>query len=249
VVTGNCGAETIGSGFNGTRQKMGIRIHKSIGYGITDWKREKDPRFTSKMFDDGWGDDLNLKDLIKWVEDKDNLKLIMKAAKKERLDSLISKIQLKTFEKSPQDVNSNIIYHPESGPVILFQPFPHTGTWSRYDDLIDYYEAGTDSRSKVQQPKSLRSGIYPYEGYLVRFRGKPLDGGSKKYKEGRLDSFVFHHLLEDDETDKALVEDLKNNWRPSIPVSIHALLLYTGIVKDVASFVDELRPMIYTHWS
>jgi hypothetical protein len=228
---------------------MGIRIHKSIGYGITDWKREKDSRFTSKMFDDEWDEDLNLKDLVKWVENKDNLKLIMKAAKKERHEPVIAKIQLKTFEKSPSDVRSNIVYHSEFGKVILFQPFPHTEEWSRYDDLIDYYEAGIDTLSKVQQPKSLRSGIHPYEGFLVRFRGKPLDVGPNRYKQGRLDSFVFHHLLEDPSTDKALVEDLKNNWRPSIPVSIHALLLYTGIVKDVASFVDELRPMIYTHWS
>ena len=98
---------------------------------------------------------------------------------------------------------------------------------------------------------------------MIRYKGKcpseyinPYGSSFKvKYERGMIDTQTYTYLCGLGHMHKfkplakgVLLEDLTNNWRPMVPVEIHAQLLLLGFVKDVPSFVDELRPMLYVYW-
>jgi hypothetical protein len=117
-------------------------------------------------------------------------------------------------------------------------------------------------RSRV---KKLRHGIYPWGGAMIRFRlpknpiardglssfGKRFDEHGPLYLEGG----TYAELV--GTWDKKLapfakgytLQHLREDFRPTLPFNILALLMWSGIAKDPASFVNDLRPMIYTYWS
>lgn len=247
---------------------MGLRIHRYLGYGIADYKGKNDPRFTPKYAEMEWSyAHATVNDLMAWAEK--NAAKVIDACAMDNAWAMYSKYSDKDNVKSlltlyqPENINVAISRCVTQGgeiglkKVILFQPFNEVEEWSHYDDMLDYLESGKVARAKVNFLKeSAWSGIYPWTGSMYRFRGEPVSTyNDKDYVKGVLNVTHFSQLV--GYWDKKLkphgkpevIEDLKNNWRCSIPAEIVAVLLYLDIVKDVKSFINDLRPMIYTYWS
>ncbi len=248
---------------------MGIRIHKVMGYGITNFKGEKDPRFTPKFFDNEWQeDDSTVEDLLKWAlknpkpileaggADFSMLKYMLEKGYKES-DIVKSELLAYTPEVRKQSLVSCVTYEEEFGlkNVVVFQPYNMAKNWKRYDDDIDYAEASRIHVNNINKLKDCWSGLYPHNANMYRFRGEPVAGwDDEHYLKGVLG--VSEYSIRVGYWDRKIkpiappdiLKDLKENWRCSIPVEITANLLYLGIVKDVKSFINELRPMVYTYW-
>ena len=132
--------------------------------------------------------------------------------------------------------------------------------WRRYDNIIDYCEEGRFHKSKNRYKFLGWGGIYPYLSHMTRFKGETpsevdkLNGWySEKIKEGILEPANYSMLVGDWDKRESIakgevLKDLKENWRSRIPLEIHAQLLLLGFIKDVKSFVNEMRPMLYVHW-
>jgi hypothetical protein len=48
--------------------------------------------------------------------------------------------------------------------------------------------------------------------------------------------------------EESLLEHLLQNFRQTVPDAVILYLAWTGAFRDVAAFVNDLRPMIYTYW-
>lgn len=243
---------------------MGIRIHKSIGYGIMDFKGKKDSRFTTTIFGDMWQDENpTVGDLFEWSEK--NIEAIAEASKIDfdrGIENLSTKEKVKFYltPYSKEDLKKRlkdfVIYDEECGKknVMLFQPF-NSSHWSRYDNIIDYVESGKEPINRASVLKNAWSGIWPYSGGMVRFRGTPtIFNKSEVYLSGKMDASTYSMLTGQwarkikPYASKAMLKDLKQNWRCRIPTEITAMLLYFGLVKDVKTFINDLKPMVYTYW-
>lgn len=155
--------------------------------------------------------------------------------------------------------------------VLLFSSI-HEKTWSRYDDPIDYCEhTSLDPDIEYRLSNEVQilhsSGIYPWIGDLKRIGAGPTNKKVlKRYKVLSADigmepigesgarwvvpiryfSYIKNHRTENNDP---LVEYMRDNFRPVVPTEIIAIMLWSGVFKDVKSALDSIRPMIYTYWS
>lgn len=176
---------------------MGIRIHKQIGYGVSDIKTKRrkygresaDPRVNFKAYDEmiEQAYDMDFDQFISWAEANENGIMSFYADVAPTRGDLgdewkFTIAMLKSAQKNGGvernwDFGSCIVYDNEYGManVILVIPPSYTKHWSRYDDIIDYCEEGMRNGMKgsINWAKPLNSaGIYPYDGW-VRFRPSP----------------------------------------------------------------------------
>lgn len=253
---------------------MGIRIHKVLGYGITDYKGKKDPRFSEAFKNYEWREsEITVEKLIEWLKanpkemidicsiDGGHMTAYYKQQKKTDAEIVASMLSIYDKSNLKIDIQDCVTHQDEYGlkKVIVFQPFNELENWSHFDDMIDYEEAGGLAKNKVKLLKNSWSGLYPWSGNMYRFRGEPFkdyDGmDSSGYYKGIMSASQFSMLVGrwDKKTkpygSSKMIEDLTSNWRCKIPAEIVAVLLRLGIVNDVKSFINELRPMIYTYWS
>lgn len=257
---------------------MSIRIHKALGWGLNDVEAEgchiKDSRFHPDILDDEYewweNEDQRNRDFMNWIADKGNqvkaAELICRANGEDIKDEEetfrvmnldFDLLNAATFwsegEKNKVEFESGVIYQGEFGlsNVCLFKPIIDPfHKFFRWDDYIDYYEAGSDSSNKVQLLTN-RCGIYPYVGMLRIPGTKP---SHKKF--GRyMDPAMYNRLTGVwDESQDSLVhgeflEDLLNNYRPRIHPMIMIYTQFIGIFADWEKTIQQLRPMIYTYWS
>lgn len=147
---------------------MGIRIHKSLGYGLDmsgfDYKITNDVLENEKWF----------KDLKTFFQDNDPD------------DYRMEKMYLKLYENNKQDqkyLYDHVIHDSEFGleNFIQFIPIGHAHYWKRYDDIIDYYEYTDDDLSP--QIRWLNRPIYPYLNLMRKNPDKPF--GIETYQNDR----------------------------------------------------------------
>lgn len=257
---------------------MGIRIHKSIGWGLTDVKCEKfkvvDERINTDFFqsEEYWNKSENIDDFIKWLIEKESdcidvLKKVdqrnnMGDRSKSRDSFIATSIHLITmwYNNSTKDKRSvyPITYDPEFGlpNVLLMIPVDGNG-FSRYDDIIDYYEA--ESSEPTIKPLTDRCGIYPWEGFMEHIPGSEhyhesssekystypftFDGGEYNQLVGRWDK-KRPPLAKDEYLDYLL-----KAYRPMIATSVILYAKWIDIFKDFYKTIHEFRPMIYTYWA
>ena len=166
---------------------------------------------------------------------------------------------------SRRNVYDTYICQDEYGIGEVFHIAPVSSyNWNRYDDNIDWEEE-TRFQKQLNRYEWLGwNGIYPYNGVMIRCKGElPLSAQNmknnyymEKLEKGILNSQEYSMLIGDWDgknqkplAEKELLKDLKDNWRCRIPLEIHAQLLLLGFIKDVKSFVNELRPMLYVYWN
>jgi len=269
---------------------MGIRIRKHLGYGTNRLKYNKeveqyeaiDPHVDMDKLREFWherGD--SLEDFLKWAEENKEGLLTdfgktYPTGLNQDLDFLfrwfirdikqgIKANETATRRRGPGDC---IIYDGEYGNprVLLIQPPDHTQDWSRYDNIIDYYDAGRVAKTAI---KFVGLTIYPHEGRLVRFRDPPEGCYTAPDQRAHLGDITKDRVLDDKgivairagwynqlvgrwakdvppaATGKLLTH-LKRDFRPHVPPSVVALMKYTEAFHP--DFINRLRPMLYTYW-
>jgi hypothetical protein len=234
---------------------MGIRIHKVLGYGLTDVKVKQfaiaDPRFNMV---DGY---------FSYNEDPPKNKFTtpgyidyMKASKDEhtRFDAILVKQNSKAQVRSGDWYS----YDFEMGKkgVVCFTPLCYPD-WKRYDDVIDYYEARSNM---VPTVKLLNKPIYPFDSYHDKKTGLGfVEKDGHKFSLGQIMQTAEFLSKKENKALKTSKEffngfdfdDEKDFWArviPAIPRELIALLEYTKVFNDRQTIFD-LKPMIYSYWS
>lgn len=262
---------------------MGIRISKDLGYGVDNLRTQKgkymdtlsDNRIDRKKFNalHDAACDLEGKNLLDWLKkEKDDLlefhwkhNPVREGIEKKHLDFEFKFLyqQLDQMNKAGKldDLGGGIVYHDEFGlaNVLLFIPIT-CPSWSRYDDIIDYCEETyVRPAGQINHVTRLKcSGIYPWNGRMVRFRDpKPgvLKEGVKPEDFKFIDATTYSQLIgwwDEKHAPMAkgeFLKHLKEDYRPAFPIDLTMLIWFMrDAFRDVDSFVNELWPMIYVHW-
>lgn len=233
-----------------TGVKMGIRIHKVLGYGLTDLKTDKEGKITDPRINpEGWLlTDWEYKEDIWTIEGyRDWLKKHLKEHEKGTEGHFNYTMELSLLRermkkrRKPDLGYRHIIHDSEFGlaNVLCITPMFHDD-WNRYDDIIDYTESG-GMRDYV---KLIRSGIYPYNGSFWDSRdGRRVDGQRLNWAPNKEDrarvaqELGFKNLRE-----------CNRYMRPIVPAPIRMLCEYCQIFTKT-EFVRRLKPMLYVFWS
>lgn len=260
---------------------MGVRIHKVLGYGLSNLSLD-DPRIDISLFKKKRNQayEITPRRFMTWLKKKwDNILEIESDELKKSLEEVKSFSQielwmLKEYFKNHRDwtLGDCIICKDN---VLLFVPLTaaHNGIcgWKRYDDIIDYMEETNDYKSENHIVNLTCTGIFPYEGLMIRYRDPEINTW-KDYEfflnlSGRCGIFYdgigfpnkmpgreYNMLVGKwDKNDKPiakgmLLDHLKNDWRPYIPSEILVILLWLEDCLNFNGIKDSLRPMIFTYW-
>jgi hypothetical protein len=260
---------------------MGIRVHKVIGYGVTNLKKS-DPRINWDLFNRMWERDCAFEKFVEWVieHQKEVIEVALNemqgiehasAVSHREFDvKMLESLTKDSADPSPRETDvSRCIVHDDNGgnPKVMVITSPDAPGWRRYDDTIDYYDAsGGGMRPHVKKlPRS--SGIYPWNGTVIRFRppkrpflkkelglgslGKHFDRlGPIRMEAGSFNQLVGYWDRKLDPLAKGeFLQHLLEDWRPTVPFNVIAVILWSGVFPDPVAFINDLRPMIYTYWS
>lgn len=241
---------------------MGIRVHKVLGYGLTDVKTRKykiaDGRINRESVLLDYDSKAKLDDYIAWLQVKyatDTEKMshfnMDMWLFKERQDEDWNGWHDKTGAFDPRSlIHHGIEYMLKN--VLLVRPLS-CKDWQRHDDPIDWIEETMRYRDEkdglVNWYKVLTDGIFPYSGSYMNART------GDRVKNG----VELHRFLSwkdwpgsIDETAKACgfvdEEDARANLVPMVPNEIRDLCEWGKLFTDDTVW-RQLRPMIYTYWS
>jgi len=245
---------------------MGIRIHKFMGYGLTDVKSRKyriaDGRINRNcvLLDD-------YEAQYKTEYRDEYLAWLRKQNEKRKNDEDYRRINMldawfdkKNKYESKRTMGDCIAYQNEYGlkNVLVLQPLA-CHDWYRHDDAIDYVtatylEGPEQTGNKVDV---LDHGIYPFNGsYMDSRDGNRLDDRIMPWIR------IYHYYKDDPEKldDMAPVLDqyaqavgfndsleAALHVAPQVPTEIQDLCEFTQIFKKPET-VLQLRPMLYTYW-
>lgn len=237
-------------------EKLGIRISKTLGYGLSDVKTDKDGLITDSRFRPEFIDDIHeLSGFEKWLKKNKSDATIMLASLLgiNPHQAKMAVMILTNGFYGKDALNTNVIkYDSEFGlsNVMLLTP-PESKDWQRYDDIIDYIEADDAEPQYVDLFKdNFRCGIYPHDTMilipgrknLIPKNKGTLSGGDYNMMTGRYDKKLKATVRKD------ILQHLKEDWTPKIPESLLLFSLYAKMfVRPLDVF--QLRPMIYIYWS
>ncbi len=247
---------------------MGIRVHKAIGYGLTDLKADhhkiKDPRVNYQRFREKTeGDDMDAIAFSRWMEL--NRDPILALYEKEHPKPYGEERCRKSIEfdfrysiewmrdkkcKRATGLHQMVVWEGEFGlPNVLQLIPPQEGSWYRYDNVIDWFE---ESQTENIEPRVVKSnrGIYPWVAHVVRAREpspEALADGVDPNGPSAMDR--QDHYFKKIASRGAARQHYEEDWRPEIPISIIALMLWLDCFNDVGSVIQQLRPLIYVYWS
>lgn len=224
---------------------MGIRIHKSIGYGFYFSEVEKKLGYT-----------LNRSKLdFDFLENEHVFKAYIDSLNLE--NSSTDSICVKVSQRSDDPVTAlyeMIMYDSEFGSddFIQFIPMGNKNNWIRYDDVIDYvdyFSRHTDIDDAIITP--VKGSLYPYIGLMGEIgtvdkleKLKPSYETITRQDDGDLpyEKYWVSCYLD---------RDWYDNWIPVVPDHIRMLIeiLKLGLPEDATKIFLSLRPYIYTYWS
>lgn len=235
---------------------MGVRIHKFLGYGLSDVVAENlrivDERINrdSRLldFDWGWGAEalLEYNRYVKARNEEARARDDLGALN--FLDGWFLKDELKKPRRRRRSLDQCVAYSPEYGlpNVLCFQPVS-CRDWRRYDDIIDWMvESYLQADAQTNRVDVFRHGIYPWSGsYMDARTGEPLPSEVMYWVRTR-------EAGESQEILRTLAEganfDPEADVQPSIPEPIRDLLTFAEVFSE-PEVMFQLRPMLYTYWS
>lgn len=247
------------------KKAVGIRIHKSIGYGLKDLDPDiySDPRL---KYDGENIYESDFADYRKLLEDKAAcIEILVSVFGEDPKQASFSwfniELALKAFKRGKKNPRPSdfMDYDTEDSKFVLFYPIGNVGgdfsSWKRYDDSIDYYENRVYNREMdtiiVDLSDHGACGLYPYDhGMLL----KPGRENKTNFGKDRMDSGWYNQLVGHWDNkidplvkDEAILKHLKEDWGPGIPASIKLFTLYFGVFKDPMTVYD-LRPLLCQWW-
>lgn len=236
---------------------MGIRIHKVLGYGADDIRIEgsavTDDRFriSGLRNKEGWT-------AVTQRAIENHRKELLKAFEEEFVDEEKAAWLLDHVERE-----ANVVYDMPAGttrkveayhdfdsmPVLVLVP-PGSQGWYRYDDPIDYYEAGQGMEPSFRVVNGV-GALFPFVGEMRRFRGQrrlprepcTLEAAHYNHMVGRWDPKIKPLVSGED------LDDLLGNWCPTLPWCLLTWMHLQKWITDKRGFADMLRPCIFTYWS
>lgn len=215
---------------------MGIRIHKEIGWVITDLK-ENDPRVNWEVVKTFWSKtEKELKDFQNWVKEQD------KTVKgRHGMNHLSYKID--------EDLRlSSFVFYDEE---CLKKTILIGDGWvnhTRWDDDIDYVEDYLKRKNGKKQIKDsiqfLRDGYYPYQQFwMLAETGEHLRNVQRCNGE-----FFFGTDELNDRFGSLTQEDLDKVIVPRLPLVVEDICQYFKVFTDEKTKL-QLRPALATYWS
>jgi|ERR1035437_3399769 hypothetical protein len=232
---------------------MGIRIHKFLGYGLTDLAHEgtklTDPRVN--LASPALSYELPaIREYAKWLREEN-----LANGTKGDLDTWFIREQAK--KKKKLNLDGCFVYSPEFGlaNVLAIRPVC-MHTWSRSDDSIDYAQetylsdelTGDVTRDRAEE---IHHGLYPWNGsYMDTRTGAALDDkilwwirakNSKSLRDQKdLDVLAVAAGFKDHAQALKYVA-------PEVPTEVRNLTEFANLFTSEHVW-RELRPLLYTYW-
>jgi hypothetical protein len=240
---------------------MGIRIHKMIGYGLTNvhYKKYKitDKRFSKQWLENEDGQEFDREAYVKWLKEK--LAEYPEGYEDRSFDynkKSAIQMEIRFFQNDERakrlDYYDTFVHQAEFGDPKVFcvVPFCEVSQWKRYDDIIDYTEeCSSYAEGACIKVRKLFGGIYPYIGTLMDSRdGRKIPQTGVTYsmlvdKKSPLDHDSIIKL-----TGFETIKEVRSYLKPYIPEPIQLLCEYSGIFSD-PKVVFQLVPILYIYWS
>jgi len=220
---------------------MGIRIHKMLGYGLTDLV-DQDERlnWSSPLFDYMLSGDAALDRYFGWL------------ASKTRFDVAKSLLRDDTRRRR-SDVQDCIRWGTPDGGlenVLCIRPLAWND-WYRYDDTIDYAEQ-TYLGEQHDEVRVIKYALYPHDSYMDARTGERIKGAADIYfwlrarNDGSKDIGTLDELAKMGGFDSHA--DAEAHCVPFVPDEVRWLAEFAEVFTDPDT-VLSLRPMIYTWWA
>lgn len=218
---------------------MGIRVHKRIGYGLTDLKVKRtrpksdpeyelvDPRINPHGY---LGNEKRRRKAADWAPFLEKFRWSVPTGKPGKRRREAANMEIMTAEQVMKDLRvfDAVSYDGEGGlpNVLLVQPPSLVDEWSRYDDLIDYIEE-SDREKADPRVKLLRTGIFPWWLNVEDTqRRRLLHGYEVRANNGAL----------------------ARHQRWVVPAEIAAVCKFLRLFRDDET-IRTLQPMLYVWWS
>lgn len=243
---------------------MGIRIHKTLGYGLANLKckgyKIVDKRINPKgilLLDCEEREEVySRENYAKWLRERyeacgddysgDKMDLAWDLADAEHKDN-----------QKAGEPESCFIHQGEYGIPKVLNIIPYRERWGsdfyRFDSMLDAYEESAYFYTKsgcANRYKILKECIYPYLRYWDVRTGRIVSDKS----------FYFRRLINSNpkssncEIERVAVElgfdnaaECKKYMQPAVPRSLQLLCEFAQVFNDPAT-IRELRPMIYVYW-
>ena len=244
---------------------MGLKINKALGYGTDKLVMKagelNDPRFDAKGFlgeskQTGLSEKMFkfyegqiLKAFVNEFVDENKADRLFEYAKKEAIGLDSKSRQTNRGTTRATEMKMCFEFEYSDIPAVVFIP-PNVTGWHRYDDVIDYHEHGLVPGGSFRYINV--SHVFPLVGDMHRYRGqarfdwepKNISGGHYNHLTGLFVPEDPKPLLEGDD-----LQDMLENWRPTLPWLLLAWIQVQDWIKDKKGFADMLRPCIYVYWS
>lgn len=221
---------------------MGIRINKTLGWGM-----ELKPGERESLFNEDY-EDKSFSGYLDYIDQQENQEFSSEKALIHGLGVDLDKISpcdvLHFFSESPEV--------EESTSFVIIVPVPEVDGWHRSDSIIDYYDSNRIPENSV---KYIEGGeIFPWSPRAMDIRtGEPVTD-----EQNRTIDIIKNlaHIHDDQETLDRIISDLggftsykeyTENIVPGIPDVIRNPASFLGLFKD-ESTITRLRPMLGTYW-
>lgn len=244
---------------------MGIRIHKVLGYGLTDIKTKITKRRTF-INDDrfnplGWflsdyeeRDDIWSFDgfMYYWKNHRQETKYL----DYDIVFNLFYQEQIKEGKALP-DIYNCVVYDNEYGlkNLLLIIPPSSVNEWYRYDNIIDYHEEIETNSSLSNRYIHIPWGIFPWYGCFTNLQGQRYT----KINSSLASEFIRTKINKRKGYTKQLefyakqlgfssAKEAAKNIIPLIPEEVIVFCKYLNLFNDIDT-IYQLRPMLYIYWS
>ncbi len=229
---------------------MGTRIHKTLGWGFKYYRVGLDPRFNPEFFKDRNDDYL-----------PQMLELASQDAASEDFatrwggNDFLREIK----EKKVKSIDSYDVFkvngYASNGDIssCIFTD-PLRRDWSRYDDIIDYYDSDSvpeDNVKFILDSSNQPAHIYPYCCFVNRHTGKHVS--NIQSERWWVTELYFKRGGEFDWSGISETWGVSNiiQWQrdivPDVPYNIKLFFRVAKPFKNPLTMY-RLKPMIYTYW-
>lgn len=251
---------------------MGINIHKSMGYAIKGLKNTKRKGLIDDRIDPlGYlGPTISWRDReTTWTQDG-----FLRFCKNRMDESDYFFVKSRMIDTNGGryrwDPQAFVLSDAEYGipGVVMIIPPECSNHWSRYDNVIDYYEHQVHHPAKgaVNDIQFLDVPLFPFHGYMDARTGKryrnekrpeahfandfwfEVRSARELLKGKRKRMFTVSSRLNADRLGFKNTREAKKHIAPILPQSVIALAQFLNLFINDET-IWQLRPAIYTYWS
>lgn len=238
-------------------ETVGIRIHKKIGWGLTDLKydgegRVIDPRVNSRVLDNP-PDEVGPECLMHL----EGLRDALPEDSDEYFDITMEIGMVTEARRRGRRIWWPVTHEPEAGrpDVLLVQPIG-LPDWSRYDDPIDYAEEVALREPRESRVVPIPRGIHPFDGLYMHARtGARLNAAGvnafRALSRSESPEEAKRAVLLDKVAGKLGFADRADAERgivPWVPGDVRRVCAWANLFADPNTW-RQLRPLLYVYWA